>query len=102
METTESSETIKLGEEEQGCATAISSKDEPVEEQQEEKTEAVGITGTTFPPQESTEERALAGQLEKEEQQQAEMGENSTEIATAENSDTRKDTVVTSPELPQM
>ncbi|XP_066470329.1 A-kinase anchor protein 8 isoform X2 [Tiliqua scincoides] len=99
----EASETTKSGDEEQGCTTAMFYKDESVEEQQneEEKTEAVGITGAALPSQGSPEERAAAGQLEKEEHQSAEMEENSTEMATAKNGDTKDDTVVASAELPQ-
>lgn len=56
--------------------------------------------GTNLLPQGSPEERVTAGQLEKEEQQHAETGENSAEMATAGN-DAEEETVVTHAELPQ-
>ncbi|XP_044309536.1 A-kinase anchor protein 8 isoform X2 [Varanus komodoensis] len=105
VEATEVSETSKPEGDEIACSTAGFSKDEPVEEEEqqaEERTEAVGMTEKCSTlPQGNPEENAAEEQVE--EQQHVEAGEEkSSEMVTAENNDTKEEPVVeTSPELPQ-
>ncbi|XP_032995508.1 A-kinase anchor protein 8 isoform X2 [Lacerta agilis] len=101
--TTEVSETAKPEGDERACSTIIFSEDKSAEEEEQEKEriKPVGTTeGLSGHPERRFEVRAAESQVE--EQKHLEMGEeNSTEMATAENSDTKEEPViVANAELP--
>ncbi|KAL8211584.1 UNVERIFIED_CONTAM: hypothetical protein K2H54_002612, partial [Gekko kuhli] len=98
IEAVEDSETDKPGSDEGSCSTVVFSKDESAEE--EKRTEAAETTKEPFFPSEGTPKEKPTESQGKE--QHVDMGENSVETTVAENSDTKKETVVVpSAELPQ-